>query len=395
MHRFVLAFRIIMENPAPVGTASASQNSTKKYIFLTIILLILGAAGFYGFSKYSYAQSHVDTDNAQINGDIVPVVARIPGFVDNVFVDENTPIRRGEPILKLDDREMQIRLKQAQAGLSSTQKNVDVSRSSLGISEAGAKATNANVAAIKQNLLSAKAQIDGAKIKLDAAEKEYKRFSNLLSEGATTQQIFERVKAERDGAKVQYDVAVNQYEVLLKQVTAAEDQLGISRQQINTSSSQVNAASSGITLRELDVDLIQLNLSYTILTAPVSGILSRKNVQLGQFVQPGQALFSIINDSSLYITANFKETQISDMRVGQEAEVTLDAYPDIRIKGKVQSFSPATGAKFSLLPPDNATGNYTKVVQRVPVKIAIEIPEQLRHQLKPGLSAKVVVNIKS
>lgn len=369
-------------------------SSGKKYIFIGIILLIVAGGAFYGIKKYTYSKTHVDTDNAQINGDIVPVVSRIPGFVDQILAEENTVIHQGDIILKLDDREMQIRLKQAQAGLSSTQKNVDVSKSSLGITEAGAKASTANYNAIKQNLLSARAQIDGAKIKLDATEKELKRFSNLLAEGATTQQIFDRVKAERDGAQIQYEVAQNQYEVLRKQVAAAEDQLLVNREQINTGSSQVNAASSTVSLRELDIELLQLNLSHTILTAPISGIISRKNVQKGQFIQPGQALFSIISDSTLYITANFKETQIGNMKPGQEAEIILDAFPDIRIKGKVQSFSPATGAKFSLLPPDNATGNFTKVVQRVPVKIAIDIPEALQNKLKPGLSAKVVVNIK-
>lgn len=373
----------------------AEKPSNKKYIFISLIAIIVIAGGFYAFQKYIHAQNYVDTDNAQVNGDIVPVVARIPGFVDQILIEENTPIRQGEIILKLDDREMQIRLKQAQAGFTSTQKNVDVSKSSLGITQAGAKASNTNYSAIKQNLLSAKAQIDGAKIKLDATEKELKRFTNLLSEGATTQQIYDRVKAERDGAKIAYEVAVNQYEVLLKQVAAAEDQLLVNREQIHTSSSQVSAANSSLSLRELDIELLQLNLSHTILTAPISGIISKKNVQKGQFIQPGQSLFSIISDSTLYITANFKETQIGHMKAGQPATVILDAFPDIKIEGTVLSFSPATGAKFSLLPPDNATGNYTKVVQRVPVKIAIKIPPALKNQLKPGLSAKVEVNIKA
>ncbi|MCO5232781.1 MAG: HlyD family secretion protein [Chitinophagales bacterium] len=378
------------------STSFTEEKSTvkKKYIFITLILCILFFGLYYGYSKYQFNKSHQETDNAQVNGDIVPVVSRIPGFVDYILIEENSPIRQGEIILRLDDREMQIRLKQAQAGLNSTQKNIDVSKSSLGISQAGAKASNANFNAIKQNLLSAKAQIDGAKIKVDATEKEFKRFSSLLEQGATTQQIYDKVKAERDGALVQYDVAKNQYEVLLKQVAAAQDQLLVNQEQVSTSSSQVSAANSGLSLRELDIELLQLNLSHTIITAPVSGIISKKNVQLGQFIQPGQSLFAIISDSSLYITANFKETQIENMQVGQSAKVLLDAYPDIPIEGKVVSFSPATGAKFSLLPPDNATGNFTKIVQRVPVKISITIPESLKNKLKTGLSARVTVSTK-
>ncbi|MCO5231933.1 MAG: HlyD family secretion protein [Chitinophagales bacterium] len=383
-----------MESNSTSAFTEEKNTSKKKYIFIALILVILTAGIYYGYSKYQFGQSHQETDNAQINGDIVPVVSRIPGFVDNILIEENTPIRQGEIIVRLDDREMQIRLKQAQAGLNSTQKNVDVTKSSLGISQAGAKASNANFSAIKQNLLSAKAQIDGAKIKVDATEKEFKRFANLLEQGATTQQVYDRIKAERDGALVQYEVAKNQYEVLLKQVAAAQDQLSVNQEQVITSSSQVSAANSGLSLRELDIELIQLNLAHTIITAPVSGIISKKNVQLGQFIQPGQSLFAIISDSSLYITANFKETQIENMEIGQSATITLDAYPDIPLEGKVVSFSPATGAKFSLLPPDNATGNFTKIVQRVPVKISINIPESLKNKLKPGLSAKVTVRTK-
>jgi membrane fusion protein, multidrug efflux system len=384
---------LFLRHIQPMETSEKKSSPAKNIIFIIVIAAILGGAVYYAVSKYQYNKRFVDTDNAQINADISPVVARIPGYVDQIYFEENTPVRQGEILIHLDDKEMKLRLRQTEAGLGATKANVNVSRTGVDVSKAGLAASSANVAAVKQNLLSAKEQINAAKIRVDATQKEFNRFSNLLAEGATTQQIFDKVKAERDGAQVQYNVALNQYEVLLKQVAAAENQANVTRQQVQTSQSQVEAANTGLTAREVDIELIKLNLGHTMVAAPISGVLAKKNVQIGQFVQPGQSLFAIVNDSTMHVMANFKETQIEKMAVGQEASIVVDAYPDVTFKGKVLSFSPATGAKFSLLPPDNATGNFTKVVQRVPVKIAIEIPAEYKDKLKPGLSAHVTVKV--
>jgi membrane fusion protein (multidrug efflux system) len=375
-------------------STAKKSSPLRTIIFILLLAGITGAGFYYAISKYRYNQMYVDTDNAQISANISPVVARIPGYVEQLFFDENTPVRKGEILVKLDDRELQLRLRQAEAGFGSTKASVDVSKTGVSVSKAGLAASSANVAAVKQNLLSAKEQIDAAKIRLDATEKEFQRFSNLLAEGATTQQIYDRVKAERDGAQIQYNVAKNQYEVLLKQVVAAENQANVTRQQVETSESQVVVANTGLSAREVDIELIRLNLGHTLVTAPISGMLAKRNVQVGQFVQPGQSLFAVVDDSSLCVIANFKETQIEKMVVGQEATIEIDAYPGKKFRGKVLSFSPATGAKFSLLPPDNATGNFTKVVQRIPVKIGVEIPEDYRERFKPGLSAHVTVKVK-
>jgi membrane fusion protein (multidrug efflux system) len=376
------------QNSEPVSNGK----SATKIIFPILLTLVVGAGAWYGISTYLFSKTHVETDNAQIDGNISPVIVRVPGYVREIHFDDNMPVKEGEIIISLDDREYQLRLQQAQAGLGAGKANVDVSKTGVNVTKAGLNASNANVAALKQNLLSAKEQIRGAEIRMAATEKEFQRFSNLLKEGATTQQVFDRVKTERDAAEVQLKVAQNQYDVLLKQVAAAENQANVTSQQIGTSMSQVALANTGLSARELDIELMKLNLSYTMVAAPISGTLARKNVQLGQYIQPGQTVFAIVNDS-MFVTANFKETQIEKMKIGQKAIIVADAYPEVEIEGEVSSLSPATGAKFSLIPPDNATGNYTKVVQRVPVRLKIKTPEALKGKLKPGLSVKVTIKV--
>lgn len=380
-----------MENTAEVSNEKSGSN-LKKIIFPIILLVLIGGSAWYAYSKYTFSQAHVETDNAQIDGFISPVIVRVPGYVRNIYFEENKPVKEGEIILQLDDREFKIRLEQAMAGLGASKANVDVSRTGVNVTKAGVNASQANVAAIKQNLLSAKEQIQGAQIRVDATEKEFQRFSNLLKEGATTQQVYDRVKTERDAALVQLKVAQNQYDVLVKQVAAAENQANVTAQQVGTSESQVALANTGLSARELDIELMKLNLSYTMVTAPISGTLARKSIQQGQFVQGGQTVYSVVSDS-IYVTANFKETQLEKMKLGQKAIIEVDAFPGIEIEGEIVSLSPATGAKFSLIPPDNATGNYTKVVQRVPVKLTIKVPDTLKSKLKPGMSVKVTVKI--
>lgn len=157
---------------------------------------------------------------------------------------------------------------------------------------------------------------------------------------------------------------------------------------------QLNVTHTGVSQRQVDVDYAKLQLTYTVVKSPASGITSKKNVQVGQLVQAGQTLFSIVNDNSIYITANFKETQLDKIRDGQKVNIEVDAYPDLKLQGSVYNFSPATGAKFSLLPPDNATGNYVKVVQRIPVKIKINGSKEDIDKLRPGMSVSVSVIVK-
>ncbi|MCY1524287.1 Multidrug export protein EmrA [compost metagenome] len=269
-------------------------------------------------------------------------------------------------MVTLDDRDYKIKVEQAEAGQAGAHAGVGVSQ--------------AQIAATAANISTAKANIEAAKVRLNLSQKDFDRYSNLIKDGAVTQQAYDQVKAQKETAEANYAAAVDQYNVVVKQVGTSQSQLGVS--------------SSGVTQRQSDVDFARLQLSYTHITSPATGIVSKKNVQKGQLVQPGQALFSVVDNQHLFVTANFKETQLEKLKPGLKVKVVVDAYPDENLEGEVYSFAPITGAKGSLLPPDNATGNFVKVVQRVPVKIKLHANDkELAAKLRPGMSVKVSVSI--
>ena len=325
-------------------------------------LLLIAGLGF-GIKEYIYYSKHEDTDDAQIDGDISPVVARVGGYVDTIMFEENQHVTQGQLLVKLDDRDYKVKLEQA----LSTQK---LAGASDGVSESQIYATEANSA-------TAKANVENAQIKLAQAQRDYDRYANLVKDGSVTKQAFEQAQVTRDAAQAALHAAQEQYKAAQEQVTGTKNQL--------------NVTNSGVTQKQGDIDFAKLQLSYTNIVAPSSGIASKKNVQIGQLVQAGQTLFSVVDDNSLFITANFKETQMNHLRSGEKVDIVVDAFPDTKIEGTVYNFAPATGAKFSLLPPDNATGNFVKVVQRVPVKIKINAPKEIMDKLRPGMSVAVSV----
>jgi len=337
----------------------------KKNLVVPIILgvlLVIGAV--FGITEWNYYSKHVDTDDAQIDGDISPVVARVGGYVKDINFEENTHVNEGQVLVKLDDNDYKVKLEQAQAGQKGANAGVGVAQS--------------QIAATQANTSTAKANVEAARVKLTLANKDYARYENLIKDGSITQQSFDQAKASRDAAKATYQAAVDQYNAAVKQVGTTQSQLAVS--------------SNAISQRQSDIDFAKLQLSYTEIKAPASGIVSKKNVQKGQLVQPGQSLFSIVNDGSIYVTANFKETQLEKIKEGSKVEIEVDAYPDEKIQGEVYNFSPITGAKGSLLPPDNATGNFVKVVQRVPVKIKIHPSKEMLAKLRPGMSVQASVS---
>lgn len=343
------------------------EQNQKKKKSNKVIPIILGAiiiiGGIFGVREYLYYQNHVDTDDAQIDGDISPVVARVGGYVDSIFFEDNQHVNAGQVLVKLDERDYRLKLEQALAAQRGAQASIGVSRAQIGTTAASSSTARSNA--------------EAARVKLWRANQDYTRYANLIKEGAITQQQFDQAKAERDAAQAAYQAALDQYR-------SAEGQVGTTR-------SQLQVTNTGVDQRQADVDFAKLQLSYTQIVAPASGIVSKKSIQKGQLVQPGQTLFSVVNDNSLYITANFKETQLEDLKSGQKVNVEVDAFPDEKVEGQVYNFSPATGAKFSLLPPDNATGNFVKVVQRVPVKIKINANKETMQRLRPGMSVKVSV----
>jgi membrane fusion protein (multidrug efflux system) len=344
--------------------AQEQEPKKKPNRVLPIILGIILIGGIiFGIKEYIYYGKHIDTDDAQIDGDVSPVVARVGGYVDSIFFEENGHVEKGQVLVKLDDRDYKVRLEQALSAQKGASAGVGVGQS--------------QIIAVTANSSSARAEVTSAAAKLEKANKDYARYANLVKDGSVTQQQFDQVKSDRDVAEATYRAAQDQYKGALEQV--------------GTSRNQLKVTDVGVTQRQADVDYAKLQLTYTTILAPASGITSKKNIQIGQLVQAGQTLFSIVNDNSLYITANFKETQLTNLKNGQKVDIEVDAFPDLKLKGEVYNFSPATGAKFSLLPPDNATGNFVKVVQRVPVKIKIDADKETMAKLRPGMSVNVSV----
>jgi membrane fusion protein (multidrug efflux system) len=348
-------------------TTHENQSAKKPNRVLPIILGIVLLGGIiFGIKEYIYYSKHVDTDDAQIDADISPVVTRVGGYVDSIFFEENTHVNKDQVLVKIDDRDYKVKLEQAQSAQVGASAGINVGQSQI--------YTTASNSAV------AKAQVESAQARLDKVNKDYQRYANLVKDGSVTQQQFDQAKSDLEVAQANLNASKDQYKAAL--------------QQIGTTRNELKVTHTGVSQRQVDVDFAKLQLSYTNIKAPASGLASKKNVQLGQLVQAGQTLFSIVNDNSLYITANFKETQLEKIKNGLKVNIEADAFPDLKIEGTVYNFAPATGAKFSLLPPDNATGNYVKVVQRIPVKIKINASKDILDKLRPGMSVNVSVIIK-
>ncbi len=344
----------------------SKKSKGKKIIFPVILALVLVVALVFTLREYFYFQSHEVTDDAQIDADISPVIARVAGYVKEIRFTDNQEVKAGDTLVMLDDRDFSIKLQQAEAALVSARQSVIVSRYAVQESESA--------------IATARANVEAAKIKVWKATEDYNRYRNLFDDHAITKAQYDAAKAEKESAAAALLVAQTQVPVVNKKVSTNEQ--------------QVMAIASDIAGRESDVAFAKLQLSYTAVIAPANGIASKRNIQLGQLVQSGQPMLAIVHDKGIYVTANFKETQMEDLRVGEKVDIRVDAYPDSVVKGTVASFAGATGAKFSLLPPDNATGNFVKVVQRVPVRIELDPNPALLERLRPGMSVKVIVHTK-
>jgi membrane fusion protein (multidrug efflux system) len=351
----------------------------KKKIFPIILGLLVIAGLTFGVTKYVHSLHHEETDDAQIDADISPVIPRVPGYVTEVRVNDNEYVKKGDTLLVLDSRDMQIRLEQAEAALAASESSLDVARATTNASQANISSSQANVSTVQ-------AQIEAAKVNVWRTNQDYERYANLIKDHSITQQQYEQALAAKQTAE-------KQLAILQEQKNAASRQTSAVASQSNATSQQISVVNANIKQRQADVENAKLNLSYTVITAPSDGKVSKVSIQPGQFVNAGQSLFSIVADKGIWVTANFKETQLEDVKPGQPVTVHADAYPDYDFKAKVSSFAPATGARFSLLPPDNASGNFVKVVQRVPVKIVFTGDNKNLSLLRPGMNVTVDVYV--
>jgi membrane fusion protein (multidrug efflux system) len=339
----------------------------KRRLPLIIVAILVTVLGAWAVQRFLYSRHHVSTDNAQVDGHITVIAPRISAFIGRVLVDDNQHVNPGDTLVVLDDRDLRVNLEQAEAELHDAEAAVGT-RGRAGQAQAELQATRAQAAS--------------ATASVAAAESDYKKAAADLERyrGLAAQKI---ISAQQlDAAQATYDAAAANLQAVQKQASAAGSQ-------VSASGAALRGADARLAAAQAAVDNARLQLSYARITAPAAGVIAKRNAETGALVQPGQSLMSIVPDREVWVTANLKETQLANIRTGDPVEFTVDAYPGRKFTGRVESLSPATGARFSLLPPDNATGNFTKVVQRVPVKIAVDQPSDTTHLLRPGMSVDV------
>ncbi len=365
-------------NPMQETTENKSAGKSKKIKILATVASVIVVIVLYVWIS---GMGHQKTDNAQVDATITPVRAIVQGFVNEVKFTDNQMVKKEDVLIVIDDKDFKAKLTQAEAALESAKAQLEIAKS-------GATAADLNASASSLNSQAAKDNIATAQAKFSKNEKEMNRVEKMLKDGAATQQQFESVKAEFETSKAQLDMLKKQYEASSSQASGAQSQA-------EGQKSQIVLAQAIVKQREAELALAQTQLDNTIIKAPFDGIVSKKSIEVGQYLQVGTPVCSAVDYTNLWVSANFKETQIEEVRPEQIVDVKIDAFPHALIKGKVQSFGGATGAKFSLLPPDNATGNFVKITQRVPVRIAItEYPKELTGLLLPGLSANVDIHTK-
>ena len=357
-----------------------NKKTNKKFTLIFAALILIG--GSYGAYKYIHSLSHEITDDAQIEKNMNPIIPRVAGYVTKIYVKDNDFVKKGDTLFTIDNRDYIAKLEEAKAALTAAQSSFEASKADIGSAQATVSVSDANVQ-------SASGNIETARIRLTRATNDFERYSNLYKNHSITKQQFEQAEA----AKLE---AQSQLHILQEQQKSSAFQKTVASSRSNVTSKQVDVASANIKRAQAVLEAAQLNLNYTVVTAAIDGQVSKIAIQPGQFLQPGQSLFYIINTNEAWVVANFKETQLNKMVVGQKVDIKVDAYPDTNFRGTIVSFSPATGARFSLLPPDNATGNFVKTIQRLPVKISIDANNEADKVklLRPGMNVTVDVNLK-
>lgn len=316
---------------------------TKKLIYNTtvIALLLIGVA--YVCSRFIHLGNVEYTDNAQVRQHITPVNTRVQGFIKKIYFDEYKPVHKGDTLLVIEDSEFKLRLAQAEADLANAL--------------AGRQATNAGIATTQNNISVNDATVEEIRVQRANAGRELQRYKKLLEQDAVTKQQYDNIKTAYDAINARYEQALR-----------TRHSTSLSK---NEQTHRLGQNEAAVRLAQAAVDLAKLNLSYTVIVATCDGVTGRKDIHEGQLVQPGQTMVDIVDDGELWVVANYRETQLPNIKEGASVTFTADAVPGVEYKGVVESLSDATGAAFSLIPQDNATGNFVKVEQRVPVRIRL------------------------
>jgi membrane fusion protein (multidrug efflux system) len=403
-----------IQNNDATPEEAPEKNSRRKFVIIAVvILLVIGAAIFYWRSTFTE-----DTDDAQVDGDLYQVSSRVTGQVIKVYIDDNQQVQVGQPIAEIDPKDYQVALEQAQANLASSQAaalqaTVNVPITSVNVStsvsttSADVQAAQAAVEQARKQTQAAEARVAQAKANAVKSHLDVERYTPLVQKDVISKQQFDAAVAadagnaaavlEAEATVIGEQAAVSQsLQKLLQTRSTAAESVKTGPNQVRVQQAKANAAMADIKQAQAKVDQAMLNLSYTHITAPTSGIVNKKNVQVGANLSIGQDLLTIIPLTNLWVTANFKETQLARMHPGQNVTIKVDALGGRRFHGKITQIGGATGSKLSLFPPENATGNYVKVVQRIPVRIDFTNLQQENgdYALRPGLSVTPEVAVK-
>lgn len=319
------------------------RHRSKKIISYVITVIVIIAAAAWVASKFIHLGDVEFTDNAQVQRQIVPVNSRVQGYIKEIRFKEYEPVKKGDTLVVIDDADMRLNVARARADYQNALAGRTVADHSVGVASANVAVSDASIAE--------------AKVLMDNAAVDLERYRKLLEKDAVTRQQY-------DGVETDYKAKKARYEMLARQRSATSSVVAETRQRIAQSD-------AGIELAKALLETAELNLSYTVIVAPCDGYTSRKEIQVGQLVQPGQTLLDVVDASDVWITANYKETQMKHIHVGSDVDIKVDAIPGHTFTGKVVSLSSATGAALSVLPQDNSAGNFVKVRQRIPVRIEL------------------------
>lgn len=406
------------------GTASFT-NSGRFRALLGVVALLAIAAGTWWWMS----QGHESTDDAQVDAHVTPIASRVGGSVLRVPVVDNQVVDAGTVLVEIDPRDYQVAIDKAKAELAdaeaaaiaaqsnvpitstSTESNVSSAQGSLDQARGAIEVATKEVEAARARHVAAQSRLREMEANAARSRRDVDRLKGLLAKDEVSQQQYDAAVAAADAQAasvdtaraqiVEAEAAIRMSESRLTQSNAGEQQARAGLRSAQTGPEQVTAmraraASAQARVEQAKATLAQaeLNLQYATLKAPARGVVSKKSVNVGQVIQPGQALMVLVLTDDVWVTANFKETQLSDMRPGQTVTISVDAYGGRTFQGKVESIAAATGARFSLFPPENATGNFVKVVQRVPVKIVLDQGQDPDHLLRPGMSVTPTVYFK-
>jgi membrane fusion protein (multidrug efflux system) len=404
-----------------------TRTSGKTMVVRVVVAVVLIAIASAGYAFWKNAQHFETTDDAEVDGQIYSISPRVSGHVSEVLIEDEQLVKAGDVLVRLDPKDYEVAVEKAKADLADAVAALASSRTDVPITSvttlstlAGAKSGRADASAAfsgaQQQLGGAQARLATAQANVRVAEANYakaaadlQRYKLLVDKDEISKQQYDQAVAAAESARATLDAQKALVNEAQQNISAAEDSIKQARarvdqadasvagamtgpEQVKVTESKVESAAAKVEQQRAMLAQAELNVQYTTIVAPVTGIVARKNVEVGNNLSPGQQLFAIVPLEGIWITANFKETQLQRMRVGQAVKVKVDAY-DREYTGTVQRIAGASGAKMSLLPPENATGNYVKVVQRIPVRIALDSGENQDHLLRPGMSVEPSVRV--